>query len=71
MVAVGITFVYAIFAVVEIVSLKKSKQYKELIVFCVIFLISYVISMLIAFGVKLPSFDRMLGDIIMPLVGDP
>lgn len=70
MVAVGITFVYALFAVVEIVSLKKSKQNKELIVFCVIFLISYVISMLIAFGAKIPSFDRMLGDIIMPLIGD-
>lgn len=70
MVAVGITFVYALFAVFEIVSLKRSKQKKELIVFCTIFLISYVISMLIAFGVKIPSFDRMLGDLIIPLVGD-
>lgn len=70
MVAVGITFVYALFAVFEIISLKRSKQKKELIVFCAIFFISYVISMLIAFGVKIPSFDRMLGDLIMPLVGD-
>lgn len=70
MVAIGITFVYALFAVFEIVSLKKTKQKKELIAFCIIFLIAYVISMLLAFGVKIPSFDRMIGDLIMPLTGD-
>lgn len=64
MVAVGVTIVYAIFSVFEMISLKKTNRKKELIAFTVFISLAYVISMLLVFGVKIPSIDRAIGDIV-------
>ena len=67
MAAVAVTIVYALFALSEIISLVKLKQKKNLIAFCVLLSAAYIISMLLVLNVKLPSIDRMVGDLIMPL----
>lgn len=70
MVAFAVTLIYAIFAVFEIISLKKMNQTKELVTFCILLGAAYVLSMLLVFDVKIPSYDRMVGDLILPLVED-
>lgn len=67
MAVVAVTIIYALFSAFEIVSLVKTKQKKELIVFCILLCIAYVISILLVFNVKIPSIDRLVGDLIMPL----
>lgn len=64
MVAAAIILIYAFFAVTEIISLKKTKKKKEMIVFSILISVAFIISMLMVFGVKLPSIDRFVGNII-------
>jgi hypothetical protein len=64
MFAVVVTIVYVLFSVFEIISLSKEKRKKELIVFTVIMSCAFILSMLLIFGVKLPSFDRFIGNIV-------
>lgn len=64
MFAVVVTIVYVLFSVFEIISLSKEKRKKELIVFTVIMAGAFIVSMLLVFGVKLPSFDRFIGNIV-------
>ncbi len=59
-----ITFIYAVFAFFEIVSLKKTNKNKEMVIFCIYLFIAYAISFLLALDVKLLSFDRFVGEII-------
>lgn len=69
-VAFAVTLIYAIFAVFEIISLKKMNQKKELVMFCILMGAAYVLSMLLVFDVKIPSYDRMVGDLFLPLLED-
>lgn len=64
MFAVVVTIVYILFSVFEMISLLKEKKKKELIAFTLIMSFAFIISMLLIFGVKLPSFDRFIGNIV-------
>ena len=66
----GIIIVYGLVALFEIISLKKSKQPKELVAFCIIMSVAFIMSMLIVFDVSLPSIERIVGDFIMPAIGE-
>jgi len=53
--------IYLIIAPIEIVSLIKTNKRKELVLFSFIMLIAFTLSVLIAFDVKIPSINRMVG----------
>lgn len=70
MVAAGVVLVYALFSFFEIVSLVKTKRKKELIVFIIFISIAFIMSMLLAFGVDIPSIERIIGDFVTSITGE-
>lgn len=64
MIAATVTIIYAGFAFFEIISLKKTNKKKELIAFVIFISIAYIISLLITFEVKIPSINRLIGDLV-------
>jgi len=67
MITLAVTLVYILFTVFEAITLSKEKKKKELIAFMVIMSCAFIISVLLTFGVKIPSFDRFIGDIVISI----
>ncbi len=59
-----VAVIYILFSVFEMIPMIKAKKKKELIAFTVIMSCAFIISILLTFNVKVPSFDRFIGDII-------
>lgn len=59
-----IILAFVLVAIIQIPSLVKKKYWRELIAFCVFFLFSFVICILQAAGVKLPSPAKGLQSIL-------
>lgn len=68
--AVAVIFVYALFAIFEIISLKKTNQKKELIVYCILLSVACILSLLLVFDVKIPSPSVKFGDFIKSIIGE-
>lgn len=68
MVITAVIFVYAITSTFEIIALKKANKKKELIVFIIFMLMAFILSMLIALDVKIPSINRLIDDFITSIL---
>jgi hypothetical protein len=64
MVTVAVIVIYILFAVFEVIPLAKQNRRKELVAFTVIMTCAFIISVLLSFNVKIPSFDRFIGDVV-------
>lgn len=64
MVTAAVIVIYILFAVFEIIPLLKQNRKKELVAFAIIMSCAFIISVLLTFDVKIPSFDRFIGDIV-------
>jgi hypothetical protein len=64
MVTAAVIVIYALFAVLEIIPLLKQNRKKELAAFTVIMSCAFIISLLLSFNIKIPSFDRFIGDVV-------
>ena len=71
MAAVGIAIIYALFALTEVVFLKKTKRKKELIAFIVFLSAAFVLSMLLILGVKFTSVEKLIWDLYILITKEP
>ncbi|WP_099190366.1 hypothetical protein [Tepidibacter mesophilus] len=69
MVVFMIILAYLIIGFLEIVPLVKMHKKKELILYCSIFSISLVISILLAFGVEIPSPAKYIEKVVLMVIG--
>lgn len=69
MTTVGWIVLYGIIGFVEISSLVKNKKKKELTMYIVAFTLALALSIVISLGVKLPSYDLYIGQIISSITG--
>lgn len=68
MIFVIIAFYVAV-AFLEITPLKRAGDKKKIALYSVVWLAAFAVSLLIAFGVKLPSINRAIGDLILSITG--
>ena len=61
--------VYAIIAFLEIVSLKKEKRRKEIVLFSCLMVVGLIMSILIMQGIILPHLDRLVQNVLSPFIG--
>ena len=61
---------YGFIAFFEVSSLVKKKNKKALTMYSVLISLAFVLSMMLAFGVKIPSFNLYIGQIIRSLTGE-
>lgn len=60
---------YIAIAILEIIPLKRAGDNKKIALYSVVLFVAFAISLLIVFGVKLPSINRAIGDFILGLTG--
>ena len=60
---------YTLLAFFEFVPLYKEKQWVDLYVNCILFLLSLTIVLLLIFGVKIPSPAEPIGKVITSIIG--
>ena len=70
MMAAVVSIFYSLVAFLQISSLKKSADTKKIIIFSLVLTAAYVISILLVFGIKIPSINRAVGDIVLSLTGE-
>lgn len=68
MVFVIIAF-YAAVAFLEITPLKRNGENKKIALYSIVLLAAFTVSLLIALGVKLPSINRAIGDLVLSITG--
>jgi len=56
---------FIVIALLEMVPLYKGKNKKEFILYCSLYSIAFILSMLMSFGVKLPSVANFIKVIVM------
>lgn len=61
---------YGIIGFFEISSLVKNKKKKELIMYIVAITSALTLSIILALGVKIPSYDLYIGQIITSITGE-
>jgi len=69
MVTVLVILGYIIIGFIEIVPLYKKKQKKELILYSITFTITFVMSVLLSLGVKIPSPAKPIEKIVLTILG--
>lgn len=69
MVVFMIIVVYLIIGFLEIVPLVKNHKKKELILYCSIFSVSLVISILLGLGVEIPSPAKYIEKVVLMVIG--
>ncbi|MEJ8553650.1 hypothetical protein [Tepidibacter sp. Z1-5] len=69
MVVFMIIVAYVIIGFLEIVPLVKMHKKKELVLYCSIFSISLVISILLGFGVEIPSPAKYIEKVVLMVIG--
>lgn len=67
-VAVLIIF-YLLFIFLEVLNFIRKKRKKELYVYSILMLFSFIISLLLVLGVSIPSYDRFIGKVIFSIFG--
>ncbi|MCT4509834.1 MAG: hypothetical protein N4A48_13960 [Tepidibacter sp.] len=65
-----IILAYLIIGFLEIVPLVKKHKNKELILYCSIFSISLIMSILLGFGVEIPSPAKYIEKVVLMVVGE-
>lgn len=68
MILVIIAFYIAI-AFLEITPLKRNGETKKIVLYSFVLAAAFAISLLIAYGVKLPSINRVIGDAVLSITG--
>ena len=68
--AAVIVVFYGVIGFIEIMSTKKTGEKKEMIFSVLFLLIALVLSMLIAFDIKIPTFRHFIGDIVTSITGE-
>lgn len=68
MIFVIIVFYVAV-AFLEITPLKRAGDKKKIALYSLVLFAAFAVSLLIAFGVKLPSINRAIGDLILSITG--
>lgn len=69
MVTTLIIIAYVIVGIWEIRPMYKSKEYKEIAVYMVLYSAAFVISVLLSLGVKIPSPAEPIANIVEAIVG--
>ncbi len=69
MVVFMIIVVYLIIGFLEIAPLVKKNKNKELILYCSLFTISLVISILLGLGVEIPSPAKYIEKVVLMVIG--
>ena len=60
---------YVAIAILEITPLRRAGDKKKIALYSVVLLAAFAFSLLIVFGVKLPSINRAIGDLILSITG--
>lgn len=60
---------YLIFISLEVINFVREKRKKELYIYSIFMLFSFIISLLLVRGVKIPSYDKFIGKIIYGIFG--
>ncbi len=60
---------YIIIGVIEIVPLIKKQQKKELVVYSILFSSSFILSLLLSLGVKIPSPAKPIENLVKAVTG--
>lgn len=68
MIFVIIVFYIAV-AFFEITPLKRNGESKKIVLYSFVLVAAFAISILIAYGVKLPSINRVIGDVVLSITG--
>lgn len=62
---------YLIFISVEVFNFVGENKKKELYVYSVFMLLSFIISLLLVLGVNVPSYDKFVGEVVFKIFGKP
>ena len=60
---------YLIFIFIEVLNFIREKRKKELYVYSIFMLFSFIISLLLVLGISIPSYDRFIGKVIFSIFG--
>ena len=60
---------YVAIAFMEIIPLKRNGEGKKIVLYSFVLAAAFTISILIAYGVKLPSINRAIGDAVLSITG--
>lgn len=61
------SLIYIVVLVVEIIPLYKQNKHKETVVYAIFIGVSYVITLLLSFGVEIPSVNLLVEKIVMSI----
>lgn len=64
-----VILVYIIIGVIEIIPMVKKNQKKEIILYSVILMIAFIISLLLSIGVEIPSPAKAIEKIVLTVLG--
>ena len=64
-----IILAYLIIGIVEIIPLIKNRQKKELILYSIIFISAFTLSILLSLGVKIPSPAKPIEKVVKLIIG--